>query len=237
MGVAAVLFIVGITNTPSEPTETVPASSVTEAKNTSVSEQALDLSDSSKIDSTTEEFDEDTVVSQLAVTKYQYTDSIKTHWVVLVIKNNSNFNLDITVDLDLFDKSGKIIGTKEEEQEAFEKGSGIALTFMNEEAPASIKYEISAEPETMYDCVTSELSQKTVLGKEKAIVAVTNNGSQSAEFVEGTGLFFKGKTLVGIETTYFTDDNSKIKAGKTIKKEMMCYNAFDSVKVYLTGRR
>ena len=50
-------------------------------------------------------------------------------------------------------------------------------------------------------------------------------------------LFFSGDKVVGFDSTYFVDDDSELKPGKTITKELHCYEEYDSVKIYFTGRR
>ena len=84
---------------------------------------------------------------------------------------------------------------------------------------------------------SSGIVQRIVSVKKKEIVSVTNNGTEAAEFVEGYALFFEGDTLVDFEDAYFTDDDSEIKPGKTITKELECSKNYDSVKIYFTGRR
>ncbi len=185
----------------------------------------------------TPSFDEADVISKLDVQKFQYEDILKNTWICLVIKNNSEFDLNIDVNLTLKDESGNLVGAKSGRQEAFQSGSEIALTFMNDVSPASYDYEISAKPESWYECVTSDLTSEISPASKKAVIAVTNNGTKNAEFVEGTALFFKGDILVDHDTTYFTDNDNEIKAGKTITKEVSCYQEFDNVKVYFTGRR
>ena len=54
---------------------------------------------------------------------------------------------------------------------------------------------------------------------------------------KATYCFFYGDTVVGYDSNYFTDDDNEIKPGETIMEEMDCYEHYDSIKVYLTGRR
>ena len=182
-------------------------------------------------------FDEETVISELEVTKYQYTSSIKTPWVFLVVKNNSEFDLNITIDIKTYDDKGNLIGAKSSSIGAFENNTETILSFMLDEEPNSIKYEISVKEEDWYDCVVSNLSYESSAAQKKEIVSVTNNGEDAAEFVEGTMLFFNGEELVGFDRRYFSDDDYELKPGKAITKELSCYDKYDSYKIYFTGRR
>jgi|GEM_PF-973283 len=184
-----------------------------------------------------ENFNEETVISQLEVTPYQYTSSIKTPWVFLTVKNNTKFNLDITIDLKTYDSDGNIIGAKSYSQEAFENNTETIFSFMLDEEPSSIEYEISAKEEDWYECVVANLVYESTSAKNKEIISVTNNGDDAAEFVECTVLFFNGEKVVGFDTRYFSDDDYELKPGKTITEELTSYKAYDSYKIYFTGHR
>lgn len=184
----------------------------------------------------TGKFNAEEVLSSLNITEHSYSSSYW-HYGFLVIENTSNFNIKITADVKFYNKDNQLIGAESSSQEAFEKGSKIVLYFMPDEKFARMEYELSVKEEKYYDCVISDLSYESVSAKEKEIVSVTNNGSEPAEFVEGYALFFKGDQVVDFDSTYFTDDDSELKPGKTITKELRCYEDYDSVQFFLTGRR
>lgn len=181
-------------------------------------------------------FNEATVLSQLEVTEYAYSSSWY-QYGFLAIKNNSNFDLDLSVSVKFYDASGNLIGANTKSQEAFESGTEILLYFMPDEEFARMEYEFSADKEDWYECVVSDLTYESVSAKNKEIVSVTNNGEKPAEFVEVHALFFKGGKVVGHNSTYFTDDDYELKPGKTITEELSCYEDYDSVKFFFTGRR
>ena len=180
-------------------------------------------------------FDEETVLSQLDVQKYKYSSKYW-NYAFLSVKNNSEFDISISVSVKFY-KDGELIGAKSTQENAFEKGTEILLYFMPDEDFTEMEYEISADEEDWYECVVSDLSYETVPAKNKEIVSITNNGEYAAEFVECKCLFFLGEEVVGFGSQYFTDDDSELKPGKTITKEIDCYEAYDSVKFFLTGRR
>ncbi|MEG1104036.1 MAG: hypothetical protein RSD78_04240, partial [Oscillospiraceae bacterium] len=91
--------------------------------------------------------------------------------------------------------------------------------------------------EEYFECVQSDLSYKVSNAKNKAIISVTNNGNEAAEFVEYNALFFQKGKLIGCDNGYAIDDDGKLQSGKTINSEADCFEEFDDVKVYLTGRR
>lgn len=181
-------------------------------------------------------FDAETVLSQLEVTEYAYS-SKHYDYAFLAVKNNSEFNLDISVSIKFYNTAGELIGAKNSSENAFESGTEILFYFIPDEAFATTEYEFEVKEEDWYECVVSDLTYESVSAKNKEIVSVTNNGSEAAEFVEASALFFKGDTVIGFDWVYFVDDDSEIKPGKTITKEMDCYEDYDTVKLFFTGRR
>lgn len=181
-------------------------------------------------------FKADEVLSMLNITEYSYSSDFW-HYAFLVIENPSDFNIHVSVDVKFYNDANELIGAKSAEQEAFEKGSKIVLYFMPDEKFTNMEYELTVSEEDYYDCVISDLSYETVSAKDKEIVSVTNNGGEAAEFVEGSALFFKDNQVVGFDQTYFVDDDSELKPGKTVTKEIDCYDDYDSVQFFFTGRR
>lgn len=201
------------------------------------------LSSSDDVPSTNEtpgaptgDFDAESVISQLEITEYSYS-SYSWYYAFLVIKNNSEFDIDISVSAKFYNNAGELVGAKNTDQDAFESGTETILYFMPDEAYAKMECELSVEQVKWYECVVSDLTYESVSAKDKEIVSVKNNGSEAAEYVAGYALFFKGDKVVGFNYTYFTDNDSELKPGKTITKEIDCYEDYDSVKFFFTGRR
>ena len=181
-------------------------------------------------------FDEEKVISQLDVTEYSLNDG---YWYYhfLVIKNNSEYTLEISADTKYYDASGVLVGAKSNEEYAVGSGSEICLYFMPDEEYATAEYELSVKEDEWYESVVCDLAYESVSAKEKEIVSVTNNGSEAAEFVVVGALFFNGDKPVSYEWTYFTDDDSELKPGETITEELDCYEDYTSVRFFITGRR
>lgn len=198
-------------------------------------------STSSKIESSSQQlektFNEEEILSKLEVVQYNYENILDYTFLVLVVKNTSDFNLELGIDLTLKDASGKIIGAKSASKNAIESGYEVAFSFMLDEKPETVDYEITAKQEKRFECIQSDLFCEISLAKNKAVLSVTNNGNEAAEFVEYTALFFNQGEIVSSDSGYAVDDESELKSGKTIKKEADCFEEFDDVKVYFTGRR
>jgi len=62
-----------------------------------------------------------------------------------------------------------------------------------------------------------------------------NDGAVAASFVEGYALFFKNGKVVDHDSAYFTDNDSEIKPGKSIMKELSTREDYDSYELYFDG--
>lgn len=180
-------------------------------------------------------FGDGSVTKDLTVEEYH----LKNDWsryAIFVIENHSDKNLEINAEIKFYNKNGELVGAKSREEAAVEKKTKTIIYCDVDEEYESVKYELTTTEERYYECVTAKLSYETVSAKEKEVVSVTNNGSLAAEYVEGFALFFKDGKIVDFDSTYFTDNDSEIKPGKTITRELDCYEVYDSVKIYFTGR-
>ena len=181
-------------------------------------------------------FDEEAVIEQMTVEATGYSNSYS-NYVFLIIGNNSDYDLSISANVNFYREDGSLVGAKDSSESPVQSGYETVLTFMPDEDFAYLEYELEVEEETYYDPIVSDLSYEITPATEKVIVSMTNNGTEPAEFVEGTVVFYLGDQVVGHDSTYFTDDDSELKPGKTINKELSCYDAFDSCRVFIAGRR
>lgn len=184
-----------------------------------------------------ETFDPKKVASEIKVLN-EYTWSTDYYnYIAIVIKNNSKFTVEPSIQLKLLDEKGKTVGVKNDSENAFGSGSEMVFIFSNEEEFTDYEYTISVSEEKYYKDVVSSLEVKTTTTDSKAIIEVTNNGKIDAEFVEYYILYFRGDEVVEYGWGFCVDNDSKIKAGETQFDEDTTFGViFDSVKVYLTGR-
>ena len=157
----------------------------------------------------------------------------------LVIKNNSNETVDVSTSSLAYSKDKTMVGADDASLEALGAGC-VSLVYEAFDTEATIDYyetELSVSPCKYYESVIQDLSYVQNDIKDGAVFQVTNNGKEAAKFVEGYALFFMGEEFVGYKSTYFTDDDSEIKPGKTVSKQMTTYEDFDRIEFYLTGRK
>lgn len=174
------------------------------------------------------------------VDEYTLTDSIG--WYTrrfLIVRNNNNYTVDITTSSLAYSADGSMVSAADGYVDAV--GPGCTSIFYEAfETSAQIDHydtTFNVSKSEYYESVIQDLSytQNDIDGG--AIFQVTNNGSEPAEFVEGYALFFAGDQLVDYQSTYFIDDDSELKPGKTISEQITAYENFDSIEFYLTGRR
>ena len=181
-------------------------------------------------------FDAEKVIESLNIEEIHY-ESKYSNYAFLIIENTSDYNIQIDVEAKFYNQAGELVGAKNESEVAFEKGYEMVIRFSVDEAFEKMEYEITVDEEDYYDCVISDLEYETVSAKNKEIVSVKNNGDEAADFVETHALFFKNGKVVGFDDVYFVDDESQLKPGKTLTKEMDCYEEYDNVRFFFTGRR
>ncbi len=181
-------------------------------------------------------FDEGAVIQQLNTKVYQYVNSIKIAKIFLVVENTSQYNLDLSVNVSGRNAEGGMVGAKQAEINAVSAGATVVFSVSMDEVPSEISYEFSAKQEEWFDSVIQNITYTSESAKDKEIVSVTNEGDKAIEFVEGTILFFSNGELVGSDNTYFIDNDSELKPGKTIIKEMNAREPYDAYEIYFSGR-
>jgi copper chaperone CopZ len=128
------------------------------------------------------------------------------------------------------DTSVDVLGPQEE--------SIAYFYFSNVKGIASVDYSLSYSESRYYSPVISDLAQEITINNSNVIVTLTNNGSEAARFVQAYALFMDSSgNIVYTDSGYITDDDSELKSGATLSKQLDCRTAFDHVEVYLTGRR
>ncbi len=157
----------------------------------------------------------------------------------IIVKNNSKTTVNISTSSIAYAKDGSMVSVADSSFEAL--GTGCTSVFYEAfETSAEIDHyntEMNVTSSKYYNSVIQDLSYTQNNIEDGAIFQVKNDGESPAEFVEGYALFFLNGKLVGYDDAYFTDDESEIKPGATITKQLTSYENFDKVEFYLTGRR
>lgn len=182
---------------------------------------------------------EDKEIKAEVVEEYYYINSIGSAQYFLIVKNNSSETISVNINATAKDADGNLIGAKSESEEAIPSGYEVCIGcyFSDAKNAASFEYTLDAKKDKYYEAVIQDLTYEESRTDKKVIISCTNNGEDAAEFVEATALFFLNGELVRSDSTYITDDNSEIKPGATIVKEMNSFGEYDDVKIYFSGRK
>lgn len=181
-------------------------------------------------------FNGEEVVSKIAVKQYKY-NSYGFLYNFMELTNNSDCTVDVNVNLLYYDGNDNLISAETMSEDVLMPGHSILMYNMLDEDYARDEYTLSVSEPRYYRGIQDDISYEVSVAKEKLVVTMTNNGNEAAEFVDGTALFFKGDEVVGHDSAYFIDDDSEIKPGASISKNLNCYEDFDGYKIYVTGRR
>ena len=170
------------------------------------------------------------------VDEYEY-NSYGDLYKYVIVKNNGKGVATISGKGKAYDSKKKIIGTSDGEELNIDPGatSFVVFTFDDADKIKSINYDLEVEATDFYKPGINSIKSKfEKVGDDKIIVTAKNTSNRDLEFAEGTALFFKGKKLVYVNSTYFTDSSDTMKKGKTEVQEIESYEKFDSVKLYFT---
>lgn len=182
---------------------------------------------------------EDKEIEAEVVEEYYYINSIGAAQYFLIVKNNSTETISVSINATAKDAEGNLIGAKAGSEDAIPSGYEVCIDFYFSDAKnaASFEYTLDAKKDEYYDAVIQDLSYEESRTDKKIIISCTNNGNEAAKFVEATALFFLNGELIRSDSTYITDDDSEIKPGATIIKEMNSFGQYDDAKIYLSGRK
>ncbi|WP_026498608.1 hypothetical protein [Butyrivibrio sp. WCD2001] len=175
-----------------------------------------------------------------SITEYPYENSIGDTLYFLIVKNNSDKEAKISSNATAFDSSENVIGAADCSIDVIGPGEeSIAYFYFDSVKNIDhVDYNVSYSESDYYESVLSDLEVVQNINDSNVVVSVTNTGDKAAQFVQAYALFFDANNnIVGYESAYITDDDSEIKPGATINKQLDTYNSFDHVECYFTGRR
>lgn len=184
-----------------------------------------------------ETLDQEDVFEDEDFKAYFYEDSLGSPWMFFEVKNNSDYDLNLVMKLTTYDKNGSILNAKTGYRAAFEQDTVTLIPFLLDEMPEAYEYELVLEEEVTFNCVISDLEVEYHSSGGQEIVSITNTGRHNAMYVDAMVLFMKDGEVVYYRSQYFADDDLELKAHETITQEFKCYQEYDEIKVYLTGRR
>ncbi len=177
--------------------------------------------------------------SDFAIDEYLYESKFGTTYYFLVVKNNSSETVEVAGNGTAYDAGGNSIGAANCSIDVLGPGeTSIGYFYFNDVSGVDkVEYQMQYSQESTYSPVIKNLDVQQTLNDKNVIVSVTNNGDYAAQFVEAHALFFDANNnVIGTDSTYVTDDDSEIKPGATISKQLSATKGYDHAEVYFTGR-
>ncbi len=178
--------------------------------------------------------------SDFTAREYIYENTIGDSMYFLAITNNSSKTVGIDGNMTAYDANGSVIGADSGSIDVIGPGEESIMVFYFDSVTGidHVEYTLGYDTDPFYTSGLTDLDVVQNINEKNVVVTVTNNGATASKFVEAHALFldYAGK-VVRYDSTYITDGDSEIKPGATLSKQLDSYGSFDSVVVYLTGRR
>ena len=175
----------------------------------------------------------DKLAESIEVTPYVYEDTTGCSYLVLVMKNTSDTDFTLKINVQFENSNGKVVENLNDDVNAFSSGTEVAKQFSCDRKYATYKYNFETSQTDYNIPINQNLKHTESINGNTVTITAENTGDIAAEFVDYTILFFKGDTLVRCDDGYISDN--AIKPGETAVKEEDCSQEFDNVKVYLNG--
>lgn len=162
----------------------------------------------------------------------QYSDGI-----VLLMTNKTNNDCDMEVTITFLDANGNKVDSYDNFKiYACAKDATIAQPFYSSKPFVSYNYNVTPQAMSLYRPIDTDLKAEVKQNGEDVTVTVTNNGTETAHFVEYYTLYYKGGKLIGVGTGYCDDDKDELKPGASISDQDHCYDPYDKVSVYVHSK-
>ena len=167
-----------------------------------------------------------------------YSDSFSTMYF-MVVTSNASVPVKITGNAVAKDAEGNILGAGDMHIDILGPGeTSLGYFYFNDvKNVKDVEYQLDYDTDPYYTPVISYLTVEQTINNNNVIVAVTNDNSVPAQFVEAHALFFDAQNnVISHMSNYVVDDDSEIKPGKMLVEQLDAFGAFDHVEVYFTGR-
>lgn len=176
--------------------------------------------------------------SDFEIKKYVYENSIGDTMYFLGIKNNSDKNVSININMTAFDSAGSTIGAADGSINTLAPGeeSLASFYFNNVNNIHHVEYTMGFDTSPYFSSALKDMEITESKNDKNVVVTIKNNGTEPLQFVSAHALFLdsSGK-VIAHEETYFTDDDFELKPGATISKQLDSRKKYDSVVIYYSS--
>lgn len=184
----------------------------------------------------------DVKASNISFKTYQFSTRYSNYDVIL-FTNNSNNACEVSVTANYYDDVGNMVDTEKDTIQVLSPHTTTAVYNTPDTQYAGSGYNVVLEKNRYYSSTTQNLSLSYNISKTDSLWSssnivgfVKNNGSEAAQFVKVTALFFKDGFPVEVDYTYADVTDSEIKPGEEGSFKCSTTADFDSVELYLESR-
>lgn len=177
---------------------------------------------------------------QMEVQAYVYTNAAGTVCCIVEVANHADATVSIETGVTAKDSQGNTLETDSASENAVAGGQAICLAHFFENTDADVfEYTIEAKEDEYFEPAFSDLSIEESDQGNQVAVTCTNEGEETAKFVQGMVLFFSGDRLLRHTTEFFMDGDNELKPGSTVTREFPFTGEepYDHYKVYVSGRK
>ena len=145
-------------------------------------------------------FDPETVGQDIDVDEYDYVDDNGSKFAFFVFDNKSEFNVNVQVDIECKDESGKSLKTDDEMIRGLEKGKRSYVGFELDKNTDTIVRTLNYTEFSGRTSVISDVTARASKAQGGANLTIINNGSNGTDDLKYLTLFFKGSDLAGFDS-------------------------------------
>lgn len=185
------------------------------------------------------QFDEATALAQLDIKDYQYYRAgAFSSDMILVIKNNSPYSLNLKLYGTFYDDKDKKLGEAvPQNANALDPGRSMAYVFsylIDADGPNFSRFEsnISAEENIYLKSASSWLDVKTETAGNIVTTTITNTNDKTAHWIVPVVLLLKDGQIVGMSYSTLAGE---LQPGESKYRETYSRDPFDSVEVYVSA--
>lgn len=189
----------------------------------------------------TEETVSESLADQMDIQEYSCVVDESFMYYVMYVTNNSDKVVSVEMNVTGLDVDGSMVASSGDGVKAVAPGqtSGIWTTFDAWDSIKSFDYTLTVTEENSHKPVYDDLSVEYNTTDSGIVAKVTNNGSESAEFVWMDVVYLKDGQMVNFSELSFMNDDSQLPSGVSLSAEGTCYyeGGFDEVVIAINGRR
>lgn len=166
----------------------------------------------------------DNIADKMAIKEYSYMSG-EYRMVDFYVTNNSDQDVAINMNVTAKGSDGTPKGSSSPFAFSVAPGTSCVLpaVFENVAMDDTIEYSMDVSTKVRAKSAANDIDIEISKNENKAIIMATNNGPETAYYLNVYIIFLENGKPIYSGMTYITGDNSDIKSGETRSAEITCY--------------